>query len=59
MSLLVKRFFNFIKGLRKGCSHLNRWAEEHYDLIETEAVTLNGPPDGWIYPRRVMSSYHT
>jgi hypothetical protein len=59
MSPLVRLFLSLIKRLRNGCSHLNRWAEEHYDLIETEAVALNGPPDGWTYPKRVMSSYHT
>ena len=59
MSLLVKLFFNLVKGLRKGCSRLNSWAEEHYDLVETEAIAVNGPPDDWTYPKRVMSPYHT
>ncbi len=59
MSTLGRLFLSLIKGLRNGWSHLNRWAEEHYDLIETEAVALNGPPDGWTYPKRVMLSSHT
>jgi hypothetical protein len=59
MSLLVKMFLNIIKGIRNGFSHLNRWAEEHHDLIETEAVAVNGPPDGWTYSTGLMSPYHT
>ncbi len=58
-STLGRLFLGLIQGLRNGCRHLNRWAEEHYDLIETEAVALNGPPDGWTYPRGVMPSSHT
>ena len=59
MSYLVKKFFYLVKELRKGCSRLNRWAEGHHDLIETEAVAVNGPPDDWTYPKRVISLYHT
>ena len=59
MSVVVKLFFNLIKGLMKGWSRLNHWAEEHYDLIETEAVAVNGPPDGWTYSKGLMSPYHT
>jgi hypothetical protein len=58
MSVLVKLFFNLAKELMKGCRRLNRWAEEHYDLIETEAVAVNGPPDGWTYSIGLMSLYH-
>jgi hypothetical protein len=58
-STLERLFLSLEQGLRNGCRHLNRWAEEHYDLIETEAVTLNGPPDGWTYPKGVMPSSHT
>ena len=50
MAALGRLFLNLFTGLRNGWSHLNRWAEEHYDLIETESVALNGPPDGWTYP---------
>ncbi len=42
-STFERLFLGLIQGLRNGCRHLNRWAEEHYDLIETEAVALNGP----------------
>jgi hypothetical protein len=58
-STLERLFLSLEQGLRNGCGRLNRWAEEHYDLIETEAVPLNGPPDGWTYPRGVMPSSHT
>ncbi len=50
MSTLGRLFLSLIKGLRNGWSHLNSWAEEHYYLIEIDAVALNGPPDGWTYP---------
>jgi hypothetical protein len=58
-STLERLFLGLEQGLRNGCSRLNRWVEEHYDLIETEAVTLNGPPDGWTYPKSVRPSFHT
>jgi hypothetical protein len=58
MSTLGRLFFSLLKGLRNGWSHLNRWAEEHYDLIEIDAVVLNGPPDGWTYPKRVIRFSH-
>ena len=59
MSTLGRLFLGLIRGLRNGCRRLNRWVEEHYDLIETEAVALNGPPDGWTHPKSVMPSSHT
>ena len=59
MSTLGRLFLGLIQGLRNGCRHLNRLAEEHYDLIETEAVAVNGPPDNWTHHKSVMSSFHT
>jgi hypothetical protein len=59
MSTLRRLLLNLIQGLRNGYSRLNRWAEEHYDLIETEAVAVNGPPDNWTYPKNIMPSSHT
>ena len=54
MSTLRRLFLSLFQGLRNGCSRLNRWADEHYDLIEAEAVAVNGPPDSWTYPKSVM-----
>jgi hypothetical protein len=59
MSTLRRLLLNLIQGLRNGCSRLNRWAEEHYDLIETEAVAVNGPPDNWTYSKNIMPSSHS
>ncbi len=59
MSTLGRLFFSLIKGLRNEWSRFNRWVEKQYDLIEMEAVTLNGPPDGWTYPKRVRLTSHS
>jgi hypothetical protein len=59
MSTLGKLFFSLIKELGNEWSHLNRWLEKQSYLIEIEAVTLNGPPDGWTYPKRVMPTSHS
>jgi hypothetical protein len=42
-------FLSLIKGLRNGWRRLNCWAEQHYYLIEIEALVLNGPPYTWTF----------
>ena len=59
MSTLARLFFSLIKGLRNEWSHFNRWVEKQSYLIEIEAVTINGPPDGWTYPKRVRLTSHS
>ena len=47
MSSFVTLFLSLIKGLRNGCSHLNRWIEEQH-FLEIEALTFNGrSSDTW------------
>ncbi len=59
MSTLARLFFSLIKELRNEWSHFNCWVEKQSYLIEIEAVTLNGPPAGWIYPKRVRLTSHS